>query len=201
MVRRRLVAGLLAFAGGCSASGAAQNDSPDGSVGDVGDAATDGVLLGPDGDAALLFEVESPDAPATDSSDLTDSAEVADGCTTCPVTASGTACGVMVTILPFYARKTGGFQSGASTGTSSAISINFASVVQKVTVTVHDANAGNQMVAYFGKGVAATVVFDATPVGGASTKTISSSSITRVVLQPATGDFVWYDGLSFSVCK
>lgn len=196
---RRLLAGLLAVVAGCGASGAAQTEPSDGSVADS--AAGDGAVLGPDGDAALLFEVEGTDAPASDSAEPADAADAFDGCTTCPVTGSGTACGVMVTILPYYLHKPTGFQSTAGTGTSSAISINFASVVQKVTVTVHDALAGNQMVAYFGKGVAATVVFDATPVGGSSTKTISSSSITRVVLQPATGDSVWYDGLSFSVCK
>lgn len=196
-MERSVLAGLFALVAGCGASGAAQTETSDGSVIDSG--ASDGAVLGPDGDAALLFEVESPDAPAIDAAG--DATDAFDGCTTCPVTGSGTACGVMVTILPYYAHKPTGFQSTAGTGTSGAISINFASVVQKVTVTVHDALAGNQMVAYFGKGIAATVVFDPTPVGGSSTKTISSSSITRVILQPATGDFVWYDGLSFSVCK
>lgn len=199
MVRRSVLLAAWLVAG-CGATGApSAGDDPD-AVSDAADAA-DATLPLPDGDTALLFEVEGTDSAASDGPSADAPSDVIpDGCTSCSVTASGTVCGVSVALLPFYAHKGGGFQSGPLTSTSAPITISFGAAVQAVTVTVHDPSAGNQMVAYFGKGVCNTQNFDAA-VGGASTRTAVCPSITRVVLQPASGDYVWYDNLSFLSCK
>lgn len=205
-MRRVPVSCLALFGGlvgcavlGCGATGAPSTSDEVDAGNDTGPAG-DATLPLPDGDTALLFEVEGSDTGGSEGAVDAPVDTVPDGCTSCPVTTSGTICGVSVALLPFYAHKGGGFQSGPLTGTSSAITVSFGAAVQNVTVTVHDPGAGNQMVAYFGKGICNTQNFDAAP-GGESTRTTACPSITKVVLQPGAGDYVWYDNLSFMLCK
>ncbi len=157
------------------------------------DGGGDGPVIG--GDSTVLFEVEAEDTG--------DAKDGADACvtTSCPVTpvASSTVCGASVVISPFYAR-TGGFTSSA--GGAGSISVSFSKtsqVIQSVTVTVHGATVkGARMMAYDGVKLVGTVNFDIS--SGASTKTITGP-LTMVQLVPGSGDSVWYDKLSFELCK
>ncbi|MDP3774266.1 MAG: hypothetical protein Q8Q85_08370 [Gemmatimonadales bacterium] len=121
----------------------------------------------------------------------------------CPVPAPGTHCGVTVTITPYVTGGPfGGFQSDPGTGASSTIRVGFSPTVSRVTITVLDPDfAGNRMVALDANGnTIGSVAFAGDNSPGqftTSTRTVSAIGIAAVLLVPASGDYVAYDGLSF----
>ncbi|MBI4543279.1 MAG: hypothetical protein HY705_09625, partial [Gemmatimonadetes bacterium] len=121
----------------------------------------------------------------------------------CLVPAPGTHCGVSVTITPYVTGGPfGGFQSGPGTGASSTIRVGFSPTVSGVTITVLDPDfAGNRMVALDANGnTIGSVAFAGDNSPGqftTSTGTVSAIDIAAVLLVPASGDYVAYDGLSF----
>ncbi len=91
----------------------------------------------------------------------------------------------------------GTFQSGNGTGASSPLTITYAPAINSVTITAQDPTfVGNVMTAYNGTVAIGSVRFANSGVPGLnvpSTRTLTGT-ITKIVLTPAPGDYVAYDG-------
>lgn len=119
----------------------------------------------------------------------------------------GTYCGTVVTIAPYVPNggPFGGWQSNEGTGQSFPIEITFSSPVGSVRLTAIDPNfPGNLMTAYNAAGgQVGQVEFTGNGQPGAIppprvTRTIAAAGIRRVVLQPASGEYVAYEDLAAS---
>lgn len=127
------------------------------------------------------------------------------GCTgDVPIPSPGTYCGTVVTIDPYVPNggPFGGWQSNQGTGQSGTIEIDFSSPVGSVRLTSIDANfSGNLMTAYNAAGgQLGQVEFTGDGTPGAFppsrvTRSIAAAGIRRVVLTPATGEYIAYEDL------
>ncbi|HUX34773.1 MAG TPA: hypothetical protein VMV51_12960 [Gemmatimonadaceae bacterium] len=123
----------------------------------------------------------------------------------CTAIAPGTWCGITVGIAPYApGAPFGDFQSQAGTGASTTITITFSPPVRFVTVTIQDPTwPGNAMAAYSATGTeVGSAGFPGSGVAGVNvprTATITAPGITRVMLTPASDDYVAYNGLTFAL--
>jgi len=135
-------------------------------------------------------------------------ARLLSGGQSCEVPKSGsTVCNIVVTIVPYKYRATDkvawpSWQSDTGNGnpTTKPDTITFSSAVGSVTVTALDPDfAGDSMLAYGAtNNLLGSVAFDVdnTPtVFTTSTKSLVLSGIRKVVLKPASNDYIAYDNL------
>jgi hypothetical protein len=124
--------------------------------------------------------------------------------TRCPVPGpSGTYCGTSVTFNPYFAGSPfGEFQNPPGTGQSEPITITFSPAVSNIAVSIADPDfPGNTLTVHSASGSPVyTFVGDGTPGTYTEYQIITGDvGVTSIDLTPASGDYVAYFGLSFTI--